>query len=320
MLDLKYGFRKLWRKFFCIVSNPHTLKWWNVRNLVADPMATSGAPSWRPVEPDPDICGFSSFWGISSSWLVDSAPSDAPSDPRVVTDTWKVIRGSPATFFILTMTLSDAYFMMWENPNFTENRKFSFILKEKCSGEKTQDYSPDEKKFQNALESRLSIQFRWDRSMTELEVTIFEPTKKFLDLATGGAAIWAQQAQITQKTAKSPGFGVFAQYFVSVCRIHPSKVVEKLFGVLTHVILRSQVIWTHKTEYKRFWKKYDIWEFNFFSIYKGFLTKWEQLGNLTDPLVLGWDSVSKLLSNHYFVLETLIWSWSTDQEALDTAM
>ena len=76
------------------------------------------------------------------------------------------------------MTLSDAYFMMWENPNFTENRKFSFILKEKCSGEKTQDYSPDEKKIQNALESRLSIQFRWDRSMTELKVTIFEPTKK----------------------------------------------------------------------------------------------------------------------------------------------
>ena len=141
-------------------------------------MATSGAPLWRPVEPHAGICEFFSFSGFSRDKVIDSASGDVPNDSRVVTDTWKVFQGSLSTIFILIMTPSDAYLMMWENPNFANNPEISFILKEICWCEKTQVFSHIFIKLQNALKLRLSIQFRWDRSMTELKVTSFEPTKK----------------------------------------------------------------------------------------------------------------------------------------------
>ena len=163
------------------------------------------------------------------------------------------------------MTLSDAYLMMWENSKFANNPEISFILKEKLARHKTLDLwrgcYQTLKCLKIAAIHPISMGSKYDRAV----IHFCRNQKKYVTLATGGATIWAQQAQDTLKIKKSQGFLVFGQYFVVPCKMYSSKHVESFLGVLTHVILRSQVIWTNRTHFGTFWNKLIFYKNQLFS-------------------------------------------------------
>ena len=165
-------------------------------------MATGGAPSRRPVEPQTGKCGFLRFWTFSKILLINYPPATASIDLEKVMEVWKAFLKSLRNFFILVIPISDAYFVIRKTTIFLDIFNICLILLDSQLGAYMLEYAPEWNGYSNCARNAAihpnSMRLKYDEGVT----LFFWSVKKLWDLATGGAPYWSTCEFSTSKFGK----------------------------------------------------------------------------------------------------------------------